>query len=306
MAGTNFICLFWFFRSKEELINKSKEYGRQLEAIKQRKEEERLARGENRSEQLLKAKERKWSQQSSEHSENNESTSFELKPPHDRTSNEDQGRQSPRHPKRKSSYIDSWIKSQHNRISSLASAIKEEDSDNPQQTKSSSEQQSNFVPADSLGFLSWGRRDDYLQPTNDRSVTGVSHSRSHSGDGVMGIVKSKELLGTPANRFPDETRRDPVNVKVTSPREKGPGYSPDDIRARSYSLQKETYSRSRHIDRSSRSPLPLNSSVELEDFEGRPRPTIGSNPRSQSERTSPQLQRSFESAKSFSVGNSPR
>ena len=279
-----------------------------LEEYRQREEErrEQLARNEKRSELPPKTAERKWAQTSSENDESTgNAASQERRLQQDRSVDEDQGKQSPRYGKRKGSYIDSWVQSQHNRISNLVSAIKEEDSDdNCRADENSSRQRTKSMPPDSVAFLSWGRSDESGQDIDDKPTGNIVHTRSHSGEEIMGIAKAKELPRF-TSKFADGPQRQTVKSKVISPRDNGSGYNPENIRARSLYLQQETYTRGKVNNSAVKSPLSPNSSMELESGgENRFRPVTS--PRSQSERTSPQLQKSFESAKSISVGNSPR
>ena len=278
-----------------------------LEEYRQREEERRenFARNEKRSEPPTNTSERKWSQQSNESDQNAGSVvTQDRKPLQDRIVDEEQVKQSPRHGKRKSSYIDSWIQSQQLRISSLASAIKEEDSDdNFQQARSSFDQQANFVPKDSP--VAWNRRDDFGQDISDIPVSEIVHTRSYSGDKTMGISNTKEPPKI-SIKGSNGTQRETGNTKVTSPRESGPVYSPEYIRMRSLSLQQKAYSRTQKNVDGPKSPVKPNSSAERKNNGNRSNAANIPSSRSQSERTSPQLQRSFEFGKSHSVGNSPR
>ena len=300
---------YLFFRSKEELINRSRECGRMLEEYRQREEERRehFARNEKRPEPPTKTSERKLSQQSNEKDDQSAGSVVpqDRKLPQDRIVEEEQGKQSPRNGgKRKTSYIDSWIQSQQLRISSLASAIKEEDSDdNPQQTRSSFGQQGNFVPKESL--VAHRGRDDSRQDTSSIPVSQTVHIRSYSGDEIMGIANTKEPPKI-SRKVSDGTQQETGNTKVTSPRDDQTVYSPEYIRMRSLSLQQKAYSRTQKSDGGPKSPVKPNSSAERKgNYIGSKAASIPSS-RSQSERTSPQLQRSFGTGKSSSVGNSPR
>ena len=293
-----------------------------LEEYRQREEvrREQLARGErktiheNRSGLRSKSAEYNRQQRSSE--SESVSCSFEkdvdIRGPiehrakQDRHVEEDYGRQSPRYGKRKGSYIDSWLQSQQNRISTLVSAIKEEDSDESgttnQENASNGRLRTKSMPPDSVAFLSWGRNDDNSQeakPTRD-----FVHTRSHSGEEIMGIAKPKDSRAS--GKVVDVVQRETARSRSTSPRNGSSGYNPEDIRARSLYLQQETYSRTRPRDDRVKSPQGVQSPNASREFENNGIQGGISSPRSQSEKASPRFQRSFDSAKSFSVGSSPR
>ena len=281
-----------------------------LEEYRQREEErrEQIARNDKRSDPPPKTTGSKLvlhSKEKEDHSTGN-SVPHERKLLQTQITDDEPGKQSPRYGKRKTSYIDSWIQSQQSRISSLASAIKEEDSDdNSRVNKGTGDQLTKFGPKDSLSFLSWGRGDDLEQEADESPVDNIVHTRSHSSNEIMGIVESRESPKRSSKASNGAVHESGV-TKVTSPRDGRTSYDPDDMRARSLFVQKEAYSRAHQRDNGSMPPFSPKSPIELRNFEGKYKSNNVPSSRSQSERTSPQLQRSFESAKSNSVGNSPR
>lgn len=304
--------MYCFYRSKEELINRSKECGRMLEEYRQREEErrEQSARNEKRSELPMKPSEGKWMREANDASRKSgvDNASQERKSSQDRIVDDEQGKQSPRYGKRKSSYIDSWLQSQQNRISTLVSAIKEEDSDDNQRKNDNTERQrTTSMPPDSVAFLGRRRSDDSGHECDEKRTSRIAHSRSHSGEEIMGIAKPKETRKF-SGRYIDTSEEDATKTgKITSPRNSTLGYNPEDMRARSLFLQQETYSRTREKNGGVKSPRSFqspNSSIEADDRRCKPTEVVSQ--RCQSERTSPQLQRSFDASKSCSVGNSPR
>ena len=203
--------------------------------------------------------------------------------------------------KRKSSYIDSWLQSQQSRISTLVSAIKEEDSDDNDEAlrrnDSLTRTRTKSVPPDSSLFLSWGRSDE-SSCDEDNNTNRVVHTRSHSGEEVMGIAKP----------------RDPPrlsNVRSFNNRYNSPNDSPRGQRgyehARVRAPRVTSYHDSRENYRSDRSVVNVRSAVGADREDDRKvRPTEVAGPRSQSERTSPQPSHAFGNKKSASVGGSPK
>ena len=217
---------------------------------------------------------------------------------------DDVGHQSPKYGKRKGSYIDSWLQSQQSRISTLVSAIKEEDADNDTKMSDNSRERTNSAPQN-MSFVSSPARNDSL---NEDLEIQPSHRRSRSGEEIMGIPKNSNYP-----RYPEVKRQTPRDSPRNRSRAESPkhsdGYSPDDMRQRSLSIQKESYSKlsragsiGKQSNRSSRSISPTGAGNGNGNF----RPISVSSPRSQSETASPRLQHSFDSPRSVSLGNSPR
>eukprot|EP00795_Rhopilema_esculentum_P003704 gene3704-14977_t len=307
--------LFTVSTSKEELISRSKECGRMLEQYKQRGQELREQIAERRSEAPQRPPARKPPTRdfitdvgSGRNSCDDEvERSYSQRKPYMEKlgdTRDDVGRQSPKYGKRKGSYIDSWLQSQQSRISTLVSAIREEDTDNDTKMSDNSRERTNSAPQD-ISFVSSSARNDGL---NEDLEIQPSHRRSRSGEEIMGLPKNSNYP-----RYSEVKRQTPRDSPRNRSRAESPkhsdGYSPDDMRQRSLSIQKESYSKlsragsiGKQSNRSSRSISPTGTANGNGNF----RPISVSSPRSQSGTASPHLQHSFDSPRSVSLGNSPR
>eukprot|EP00794_Sanderia_malayensis_P019382 gene19382-21306_t len=214
-------------KSKEELINRSKQCGLMLKQYRKRDEEKREISAVANTANLNN------NNNSSARVAGSKQSSLGGRMSTDQTA--------------QSSYIDSWLQSQQNRISSLVSAIKEDpdtaEEDNAPAGNRIQEQKtieikiqelrdrSSSMPQDSSSaFLSWGRRsDDSSSFDGDDSASSrgipIQHTRSASGEEILGVVAIPQAVtrSAPNTRLPSRGESPADSPMLCSRNQQGGG-----------------------------------------------------------------------------------